>query len=290
MTSEAKIGLLLGLVFIFIIAFIINGLPSFWHKSDNTEMTVATESAENDAAGIADNQRKAGESIEKIAPAAVSNTGQVAQAQSGSEVRSTLELPKDSTKSAANTELQPITVAQALPPQDNAQSPEVHQQTPAQSEQKTYVVCQGDSLFTIAKKFYGTSEANKKSTTELLFNANHGVLKSPHSLQIGQKLVIPQIADNSTKKSKVETAVAEPAKTQHTKTTQATETKQTAAADNKTKSSKDYVVQSGDSLWKIAAKQLGNGSRYDEIAELNSNVLKDGENVVVGMHLKMPAK
>ena len=31
---------------------------------------------------------------------------------------------------------------------------------------------------------------------------------------------------------------------------------------------KDYVVKSGDSLWKIAAKQLGNGSRFDEIQEL----------------------
>ena len=28
MTSDAKIGLLLGLVFIFVIAFVINGLPS----------------------------------------------------------------------------------------------------------------------------------------------------------------------------------------------------------------------------------------------------------------------
>ena len=40
MTSDAKIGLLLGLVFIFIIAFIINGLPSFRHNdSDNSDLT-----------------------------------------------------------------------------------------------------------------------------------------------------------------------------------------------------------------------------------------------------------
>ena len=52
MTSEAKIGLLLGLVFIFIIAFIINGLPSFWHKSDSGEIAVVTESAADDTAGV----------------------------------------------------------------------------------------------------------------------------------------------------------------------------------------------------------------------------------------------
>ena len=39
MTSDAKIGLLLGLVFIFIIAFIINGLPSFKSEVDNNELT-----------------------------------------------------------------------------------------------------------------------------------------------------------------------------------------------------------------------------------------------------------
>ena len=33
MTSDAKIGLLLGLVFIFVIAFIINGLPNFGDRS-----------------------------------------------------------------------------------------------------------------------------------------------------------------------------------------------------------------------------------------------------------------
>ena len=39
MTSDAKIGLLLGLVFIFIIAFIINGLPKFGHNSNNNDST-----------------------------------------------------------------------------------------------------------------------------------------------------------------------------------------------------------------------------------------------------------
>ncbi len=36
MTSDAKIGLLLGLVFIFIIAFVINGLPRFQNSVDNS--------------------------------------------------------------------------------------------------------------------------------------------------------------------------------------------------------------------------------------------------------------
>ncbi len=39
MTSDAKIGLLLGLVFIFIIAFVINGLPRFQNSVDNNMQT-----------------------------------------------------------------------------------------------------------------------------------------------------------------------------------------------------------------------------------------------------------
>ena len=51
-----------------------------------------------------------------------------------------------------------------------------------------------------------------------------------------------------------------------------------------------YVVREGDSLWQIAAEQLGNGSRCSEIAELNAGVLGGGDNLSVGMRLKMPAR
>ena len=32
---------------------------------------------------------------------------------------------------------------------------------------------------------------------------------------------------------------------------------------------KTYTVKAGDSLWRIAAQQLGNGARYKEIKTLN---------------------
>jgi len=52
-----------------------------------------------------------------------------------------------------------------------------------------------------------------------------------------------------------------------------------------------YTVKDGDSLWKIAASQLGNGGRFEEIAKLNADVLKGRENnLTVGMQLKIPAK
>ena len=43
-------------------------------------------------------------------------------------------------------------------------------------------------------------------------------------------------------------------------------------------------------MWKIAAKCLGDGSRYREIAELNADIVDDEDNIVVGMRLKIPVR
>lgn len=49
-----------------------------------------------------------------------------------------------------------------------------------------------------------------------------------------------------------------------------------------------YTVAKGDTLWSIAAAQLGNGRRYTEIARLNG--LGDSGALSVGQTLKIPAK
>ena len=53
MTSDAKIGLLLGLVFIFVIAFVINGLPFFRNAASNSnELTTNMVSSTDSSLGI----------------------------------------------------------------------------------------------------------------------------------------------------------------------------------------------------------------------------------------------
>ena len=51
---------------------------------------------------------------------------------------------------------------------------------------------------------------------------------------------------------------------------------------------KKYVVQAGDSLWKIAADRLGDGNRYMEIAKLNN--LKNPNVIFPGTELEIPEK
>ncbi|MHC4753392.1 MAG: LysM peptidoglycan-binding domain-containing protein [Planctomycetota bacterium] len=60
--------------------------------------------------------------------------------------------------------------------------------------------------------------------------------------------------------------------------------------DRKAKQSGKYVVQEGDSLWRIASEQLGDGGRYKEISKLNADVLEDEDYLSVGMYLTMPVR
>lgn len=58
-----------------------------------------------------------------------------------------------------------------------------------------------------------------------------------------------------------------------------------SGASGSTSAAKTYTVKSGDSLWAIAAKYLGNGSRYTEIKSLNG---LSSDTIHPGQVLKLP--
>ncbi|MBN2593843.1 MAG: LysM peptidoglycan-binding domain-containing protein, partial [Sedimentisphaerales bacterium] len=152
---------------------------------------------------------------------------------------------------------------------------------------KTYVVTKGDNLAVIAKKFYGEELGNTRANIDILFKANTTTLESPDKIKVGQKLIIPLVPDltqsapqpaNVFPKSLVETVPANkvdriPPRNALIRV-----------------SDRYYVAKDGDSLWSIAAKELGKGTRYNEIFTLNSDIMKDPGNVVPGMRLKMPSQ
>ncbi len=49
-----------------------------------------------------------------------------------------------------------------------------------------------------------------------------------------------------------------------------------------------YVVVAGDTLWKIAEAQYGNGARFEEIFEANKPLLKHPDKIYPGQRLRIP--
>ncbi len=49
-----------------------------------------------------------------------------------------------------------------------------------------------------------------------------------------------------------------------------------------------YEIQKGDSLWKIADKFYGNGSKYEKIFEENREVIKDPDKIFAGQKIRIP--
>ena len=51
----------------------------------------------------------------------------------------------------------------------------------------------------------------------------------------------------------------------------------------------DYIIEDGDSFWKIAQEKLGDGNRYTEILELNPTISED-QTLNIGTKIKIPAQ
>ncbi|MFS1513044.1 LysM peptidoglycan-binding domain-containing protein [Chengkuizengella sp. SCS-71B] len=66
--------------------------------------------------------------------------------------------------------------------------------------------------------------------------------------------------------------------------------KQTTNRSDTKKTSSIYVVKSGDSLYRIAKKELGSGPRWSEIYQLNKGVIGNNPNLIYpGQKLVMPS-
>lgn len=289
MGSDAKIGLLLGLVFIFIIAFIINGLPKFRSGANNNELTTNMVSYTNEPPGIADKERKAQQALD-LTPLNKPPTNEVpAPLAQNPDIRAIIPVPQDISETKepnAIIEIGPKTdpLAPATP---TAQKTIVAEPKQVQSAwPKTYVVQQNDNLADVAKKFYGPEQGNKAASVTRIFEANRNILKSPHEIYVGQKLVIPAPPALASSQSK-------PAGVLSGSMFERVESigrKQLSAGGSTAEPGRWYVVKDGDSLWKIAAEQLGNGSRYREISKLNPSITSAEDNLDVGTRLRLPSR
>lgn len=88
--------------------------------------------------------------------------------QSSEEVKSSTAAPRSAPTAAVAAAIPTATV------------------TPVPPQERTHVVVTGDNLTGLAQKYYGDA-----SKWEKIYEANKDTLKSPDSLQLGQKLKIP---------------------------------------------------------------------------------------------------
>lgn len=145
----------------------------------------------------------------------------------------------------------------------------INQITPTGSEQITetkglYVVKAGDTLSSIAEQIYGNSQNWRE-----IAQANDIPLEQP-VIKVGQELKLPAIGGPVSENGQ-EIAQAEPTveptvePTQEptvTPTIQPTETPATAV--------QTYTVVRGDTLWEIAQKFYGDGTKWHKIFDANS--------------------
>jgi nucleoid-associated protein YgaU len=290
MTSDAKVGLLLGLFFIFVIAFLINGLPRF--RSDTNSNVLTTMANSSGDTFIGSNERQVQAALRQERPVHSEKTSAGTPPQTSKEenkIRYKRPLPQQDI-GAKDKQVKTNTLNKVKPSTSAPQTEPIRVNGPKPATRalpKIYVVQDGDNLAKIAKKFYGEQTGNKALSVNRIFQANRKILTSPDEIQVGQKLVIPLIKDQA--KDTSSGGLLEKIKSTIGITSTPTQTparprpKPPAA-----KRTKYYTVRDGDSLWKIADKQLGDEERYREIIELNN--LDDEDYLKVGQRLLIPAR
>jgi nucleoid-associated protein YgaU len=145
---------------------------------------------------------------------------------------------------------------------------------PPQSARHTVVP--GDTLSRIAAAYYDSRSA---TVINAIFEANRSVLSNRDVLRVGIELILPpvngfdfRLAQESAQIAQSESPVRGRQVDEHT--TQA--------------SFRWYQIKKGDSYISIAREQLGDGSRWQEIHELNRDKFPDPQRIREGVRIKLP--
>jgi nucleoid-associated protein YgaU len=269
MTADAKVGLLLGLFFIVVIAFLVNGLPNFIKEKDPSLANVTIITSPGQDMVLDNSVPKAAHRLYPSRTSAKQRTPQ-----------ETIVL--DSTVEQTPQVEVPDLVPQRQIPVVVQNNPAVAQEVAAVPNVRTHVVQSGEILPVIAKHYYGPEEGNRRIVIQKLYEANTSVLKSPDHVRVGQKLTIPQLNELL----RTDEVVRAPSATKGvfekiSEVFVPVEKKDIGSIS-------EYTVRKGDNLWSIAQQKLGDGNRYKEIARLNKSKIKSASDVVIGTRLIIP--
>lgn len=124
-------------------------------------------------------------------------------------------------------------------------------------KERIYQVKEGDTLWLIAEKFYGSG-----FNMEDIMRTNNII--DPNKIEKGQILIIPSVKPKSPTQGEIDNH----------------QTKKVEEAK------KNYhIVQLGDDLWQIALKNYGDGYAWPRIAEannlINPNIIEPGRKLII---------
>lgn len=178
------------------------------------------------------------------------------------------------------------TVTAIKPDMKSESKPEVKAETrralPIGPNDRVHVFAANESMYAIAKRYYGSGNLWRQ-----LAAANAGRVGADGAARVGTKIVIPS------KDVLLGKAPADKAAKPATDSRIASKPNEKAAEKTKTDTKADakartYVVKPGDSLGRIASRELGSSKRLTEIAALNN--MDPDDDLLAGGTIRLPAR
>jgi len=127
------------------------------------------------------------------------------------------------------------------------------------------------------------NQGNGSADGTRTFQDNQKLLTSTHKISVEQSLVVPKL--NASEFEKINIWGIFPSSMFEEVESIGRRHLSDNAEENQ---NGQYIVRDGDTLWRIAAKQLGDACRYKEISKLNADVLKNDNDLTIGMRLSLP--
>lgn len=139
-----------------------------------------------------------------------------------------------------------------------------------------------DFVGDIGKKLFSKEEDASKAVTEHIAEDNPGV----ENLSVTVENGVANIQGVAESAAALEKAVLMAGNVQGI--TSVTTNATISNGENLSSDEAFYVIQKGDTLWKIAEKTYGNGAKYTAIVEANKEVIKDADKIFPGQKIRLP--
>jgi LysM repeat protein len=134
------------------------------------------------------------------------------------------------------------------------------------------VIAKGDTLAILAEIYY-----DSQTYADYLLQVNPGL--DAKRLMVGSVILVPEKPGDMS----VINPIDRPTPVERKAAAPATDTPPRASGET-------YTVKSGDSLWRIAKRELGDQSKWKQIYDLNKDRLKSPDQLKVGQVLRLPER